>query len=124
MLFTAGQSAISLKLVQVGLASIQKPVHTLVMQLYPLCKAQLLTQGIAHRYLPLAQVLGAFSGLALAMLCGLSFVGSCFCRPVSALVAWWSLSSHLLSWAERACSSLEPALQVCARVPLSHPGSF
>ena len=73
---------------------------------------------------PLAQVLGAFSDLALAMLYGLLFVGSCFCRPVSALAAWWSLSSHPLLWVERACSSREPALQACARVRLSHPGSF
>jgi hypothetical protein len=50
MLLSAMQSAISLKVAQTGLASIQNPVHTLVMQLYPLCNAQLLTQGIAHRY--------------------------------------------------------------------------
>lgn len=58
VLFTAVQSAISLKLAQTGLASIRKLVGKLVVQLYPSCNAQLLTQGSAHRCFPWHRCLG------------------------------------------------------------------
>ncbi len=123
MLLSAMQSAISLKVAQTGLASIQNPVHTLVMQLYPLCNAQLLTQEIAYRYFLWHRCLGhsqiwPWLRFVVCYLLGAVFVVLCQLWQPSG-----HSSSHLLLWVERACSSREPALPACARVPLSHPGS-